>query len=268
MVNIEVTDGCFVKGHFWLPTYSTGLLQYKGARRVGQFMGKLPGSQGYMPKELTEICPDPIDENLLWIGSRGFGLILWDIEKGLRHIFTVNDGLPNNTVYCILPDKTGKLWCSTNKGIFRFDPKTKEVYSFEKSDGLLGNEFNRAHKFRFFDGRLAFGGVEGYTIFDPAYFDGAYQETSVPIQLTGLQINNQLHNSLQPYNIVQEPLSLIREINLPFDKNNLRFEFAALLFNQPGKTKYRFQMVGIDKQWVENGTSNVASYLGFVAWLV
>lgn len=262
MVNIEVTNGCFAKGHFWLPTYSTGLLQYKGARRVGQFMGKLPGSQGYMPKELTEICPDPIDENLLWIGSRGFGLILWDTVKGLRHIFTVDDGLPNNTVYCILPDKTGKLWCSTNKGIFRFDPKTKQVHSFEKSDGLLGNEFNRAHKFRFFDGRLAFGGVEGYTIFDPADFDVAYQETSVPIQLTGLQINNQLHNSSQPDNIVQEPLSLIREINLPFDKNNLRFEFAALLFNQPGKTKYRFQMLGIDKQWVENGTSNVASYLG------
>lgn len=262
MVNIEVTDGCFVKGHFWLPTYSTGLLQYKGARRVGHFMGKLPGSQGYMPKELTEICPDPIDENLLWIGSRGSGLILWDIEKGLRHIFTVNDGLPNNTVYCILPDKTGKLWCSTNKGIFRFDPKTKEVYSFEKSDGLQGNEFNRAHKFRFFDGRLAFGGVKGYTIFDPADFDHAYRETSVPIQLTSLQINNQLHNSSQPDNIVQDPLSLIREIDLPFDKNNLRFEFAALLFNQPGKTKYRFQMVGIDKQWVENGTSNVASYLG------
>ncbi len=262
MVRVEMTDGRYVKGSFWLPTFSTGLLQYKGAQRVGQFMGKQPGSQGYMPKELTEICPDPFDENLLWIGSRGFGLILWDIEKGLRDIFTVDDGLPNNTVYCILPDRTGKLWCSTNKGIFRFDPRTREIYSFEKSDGLQGNEFNRAHKFRFFDGRLAFGGTEGYTIFNPADFEGDFPETPVPIQLTSLQINNQLQHPSLPGSIVQEPLSLISEINLPSDKNHLRFEFAALLFNQPVKTKYRFQMVGIDKQWVENGTSNVASYLG------
>lgn len=262
MVKVEMTDGRYVKGSFWLPTYATGLLQYKEGQRVGQFMGKQPGSQGYMPKELTEICPDPFDENLLWIGSRGFGLILWDIEKGLRNIFTVDDGLPNNTVYCILPDRTGKLWCSSNKGIFRFDPKTKEIHSFVKSDGLQGNEFNRAHKFRFFDGRLAFGGTEGYTIFNPADFEGDYPETTVPIQLTNLQINNQLQHPSLPGSIVQEPLSLISEINLPFDKNHLRFEFAALLFNQPAKTKYRFKMVGIDKQWVENGTSNVASYLG------
>src|SRR5690606_9485098 len=153
--------------------------------------------------------------------------------------------------------RTGKLWCSTNKGIFRFDPRTREIYSFEKSDGLQGNEFNRAHKFRFFDGRLAFGGTEGYTIFNPADFEGDFPETPVPIQLTSLQINNQLKHPSRPGSIVQEPLSLISEINLPSDKSHLRFEFAALLFNQPVKTKYRFQMVGIDKQWVENGTSNV-----------
>ena len=262
MVRVEMTDGCYVKGSFWLPTYSSGLLQYKNGQRVGQFIGKQPGYQLDMPKELTEICPDPFDENLLWIGSRGFGLILWDIEKGLRNIFTVDDGLPNNTVYCILPDRTGKLWCSTNRGIFRLDPKTKEIHSLEKSDGLQGNEFNRAHKFRFFDGRLAFGGTEGYTIFNPADFEGDFPETPVPVQLTSLQINNQLQHPSLPGSIVQEPLSLISELNLPFDKNHLRFEFAALLFNQPLKTKYRFQMVGIDKRWIENGTNNVASYLG------
>ncbi|WP_222837316.1 ATP-binding protein [Dyadobacter fermentans] len=262
MMKVEMTDGYFAKGSLWLATYASGLLQYKDAQRIGHFIGKQPGSRGHMPNELTEICSDPLNKNLLWIGSRGFGLILWDVEKGLQQIFTVDDGLPNNTVYCILPDRAGKLWCSTNKGIFRLDPKTKEIHSFDKSDGLQGNEFNRAHKFRFFDGRLAFGGTEGYTIFDPAAFDGNHPRTRMPIQLISLQINNELQQPSLRGSIVAEPLSLIREITLPFDKNHLRFEFAALRFNQPAKTKYRFQMVGIDKQWVENGTSNVASYLG------
>ncbi len=224
-------------------------------------MGKQPGSGGYMPKELTEICPDPSGKNLLWIGSRGSGLILWDVNKGLQKVYTTGDGLPNNTVYCILPDNTGKLWCSTNKGIFRLDPKTRMIHTFEKSDGLQGNEFNRAHKFRFADGRLAFGGTEGYTIFDPTEFEGNNPETSVPIQMTSLQINNKIQVPSEPGSIIRDPLSLVNEIDLPYDQNHLRFEFAALLFNQPVKIKYRFQLVGIDKQWVESGTNNVASYV-------
>jgi len=259
--NVEMADGYYQGGNTWLSTYSTGLLQYRGDKRVGQFMGKQPGSRGYMPKELTEICPDPTDKNLFWIGSRGSGLILWDVNKGLKKIYTTDDGLPNNTVYCILSDKTGKLWCSTNKGIFRFDPKAKTIHTFEKSDGLQGNEFNRAHKFNFFDGRLAFGGTEGYTIFDPADFGGKDPETFVQIQMTSLQINNQIQIPSEPGSIIQDPLSLLKEIDLPYDRNHLRFEFAAMLYNQPAKTKYRFQMEGIDQKWVENGTNNVASYV-------
>jgi signal transduction histidine kinase/DNA-binding response OmpR family regulator len=258
----EITDGYSTKAGFWLPTYNTGLLLYQRAKRLGQFGGGQSEGHAYIPRELTEICPDPDDENLLWIGSRGYGLILWDIRSGLQKIFTVDDGLSNNTVYCISPDKSGNLWCSTNKGIFRFNPKTHTIHSFAHSDGLQGNEFNRAHKFRFFDGRLAFGGTEGYTLFDPSDFDDEFREIPVPIQLTGLQINNKQQHPSDQESIIRDPLSLIKEISLPFDQNNLRFEFAALLFNQPGKTNYRFQMVGIDHQWVENGTSNVASYLG------
>ena len=71
-----------------------------------------------------------------------------DTHKGLQKTLTTEDGLPNNTIYCILPDKAGKLWCSTNKGIFRFDPKNLKVeLTFEKADGLSDNEFNRALKF-------------------------------------------------------------------------------------------------------------------------
>jgi signal transduction histidine kinase/CheY-like chemotaxis protein/AraC-like DNA-binding protein len=258
----DINDALYLKESYWLTTNAEGLLQLQEGQPIKQFVGKQPGSKGQLPKELTEICQDPHDKNLLWIGSRGFGLVLWDIEKGLQKVFTVDDGLPNNTVYCILPDKNGKLWCSSNKGIFRFDPINYKIHSFEKSDGLQGNEFNRAHKFRFFDGQLAFGGTEGYTIFDPADFKEDYPETPVPIQITRLQVNNQEQDPSLPGSIIREPVSQINEISLPFDKNHLRIEFAALLFNQPAKTKYRFKMVGIDKRWVENGTSNVASYLG------
>ena len=225
---------------------------------LNQFGGKL--ANGTMSTELTEICADPNDKNKFWIGSRGGGLILWDIVKGLQRIFTTDDGLPNNTVYCIVADKQGNLWCSTNKGIFRFDPITHQVFGFEKSDGLPGNEFNRAHKFLFADGRIAFGGIDGYTIFNPADFDLKKKIESVPIQITSIQINAEIQGVANENSIIKEPLSLLSELDLPYDKNYLRFEFAAMQFNQPQKIRYRYQLEGTDESWIESGTNNIAAY--------
>ncbi|MEO7310429.1 MAG: ATP-binding protein [Chitinophagaceae bacterium] len=258
MKMIDVTDARFIGGYIWMATENHGLLQYQGTKRINRFAGQLANSM--MPETLTEICPDPVDQNKFWIGSRGSGLILWDVQKGLQRIYTIDDGLPNNTIYCILPDKAGKIWCSTNKGIFRFDAATGQVTAFEKTDGLPGNEFNRAHKFMFPDGRLAFGGLDGYTIFNPADFDTNSKTGEVPIQLTGLQVNNQPQDPGVPNSIIKEPLSLVSVVELPYHKNNLRFEFAALLYNQPQKIKYRYQLKDADAGWIENGTSNIASY--------
>ncbi|MEO6719579.1 MAG: ATP-binding protein [Ferruginibacter sp.] len=259
MKTIELTDGRFIGGYIWLSTENHGLLQYQGTKRINKFAGALPN--GMMPETLTEICPDPVDKSKFWIGSRGGGLILWDVQKGLQRIYTVEDGLPNNTIYCILPDKAGKIWCSTNKGIFRFDASTGQVTAFEKTDGLPGNEFNRAHKFAFPDGRLAFGGLDGFTIFNPADFEfNNSKKEDVPVMLTGLQINNEVQDITIANSIIKEPLSTIALVELPYDKNYLRFEFAALLYNQPQKTKYRYQLKGADADWIENGKDNIAAY--------
>ncbi len=258
MKDVEIADAKSIGGFIWLSTYNHGLIQFQDTKAVKRFAGIF--AQGMMPETLTEICADPVDSMRFWIGSRGGGLILWDVKKGLQRIYTADDGLPNNTIYCILPDKAGKIWCSSNKGIFRFDVRTGQVTAFEKTDGLSGNEFNRAHKFLFPDGRLAFGGLDGFTIFNPADFDIDKKSVAVPVLLTDLQINNQSQDISNANRIIKEPLSIISEIVLPYNKNYLRFEFAALLFNQPQKTKYRYQLKGIDNGWIENGTNNVASY--------
>ena len=258
MKTVEVTDAKFLGGYIWLSTANHGLLQFSGTKMINKFAGPLPN--GIMPSTLTEICADPLDKDRFWVGSHGGGLILWDVHKGLQRIYTVDDGLPNNTIYCMLPDKAGKIWCSTNKGIFRLNAATGQVTAFEKTDGLSGNEFNRAHKFAFNDGRLAFGGLDGFTIFNPADFDSLVNPWDVPLVLTGLQINNEVQDYNQINSILKAPLSSTTLIDLPYNKNYLRFEFAALLFNQPQKTKYRYQLKGVDEGWIENGTSNIASY--------
>jgi signal transduction histidine kinase/DNA-binding response OmpR family regulator/ligand-binding sensor domain-containing protein len=258
MKTSEVTDALVLGGYIWMATAGNGLLQYEGTKRINRFAGNF--ANGVIPETLTEVCADPVDKSKFWVGSRGGGLILWDVQKGLQRIYTTEQGLPNNTIYCILPDRSGKIWCSTNKGIFRFDITRGHVTAFEKTDGLPGNEFNRAHKFAFADGRVAFGGLDGYTIFNPSDFDFKEEKEKVPVVLTGLLINNTTQDMSLANSIVKEPLSTLSFLELPYNKNYLRFEFAALLFNQPQKIKYRYQLLGAEADWIENGTNNIASY--------
>ncbi|MBO9619757.1 MAG: response regulator [Niabella sp.] len=256
--DVELTDARYIGGSIWMTTLTNGLFQFDGEKLVAKYAGRL--GRNTVPTGLTEICVDPADKNKFWIGSRGGGLLLWDAHKGLQRIYTMEDGLPNNTVYCILPDKMGRLWCSTNKGLFRLNPKNGNVTVFEKTDGLPGNEFNRAHKFILPDGRLVFGGLDGYCIFNPADFEIVNKTGEVPVLLTGLLINNEPQDINIPKSIIKQSLSTLSAIELPYNKNYLRFEFAALLYNQPQKIRYRYQLEGADNRWIENGYSNIASY--------
>ena len=99
MKGVEIADAAYIGGYTWISTYQHGLLQYDGKKIVNRFSGAV--SAGTIPTTLTEICPDPVLPGKFWIGSRGGGLILWDVLKGLQKVYTVEDGLPNNTIYCI-----------------------------------------------------------------------------------------------------------------------------------------------------------------------
>ncbi len=256
--DVEIADARYVGGYIWMTTYTHGLFQFEGHKLIKKYTDK-PG-KNMIPKTLTEICVDHFNKNKFWIGSRGGGLILWDATNGMQRTYTIEEGLPNNTIYCILTDKYGNVWCSTNKGIFRLNPTTDNIIAFEKTDGLSDNEFNRAHKLKLADGRLVFGGLNGYTIINPSNFDKPQKKGAVPILITGLQINNKPQDINITKSLIKQSLSTLSVLKLPYYKNYLRFEFAALVFNQPQKIKYRYQLQGADENWIENGNGNVVSY--------
>ena len=84
----------------------------------------------------------------LWIGTMGgglFGLLREESqERGLTERFiryTMEDGLPSNTVHGILDDDHGNLWIATKDGFCRFDPAVGEFMIYDESDGLPVRNF-------------------------------------------------------------------------------------------------------------------------------
>ncbi len=241
----------------WVSTNKIGLYKIANSQIVEHF--STADKKWNWPSDmLTDLCNDPLDKNILWIGTLGYGLIRLDKTTGNIRTFTVEDGLPNNTVYGIVPDAKNNLWISTNKGICRFGNNGKSIYNFDIKDGLPGNEFNRFHHLKLPDGRIAFGGIDGYSIFDPAAFAPDTFHTSVG--LTKIVVNNNPIDFTDGMKGLPSPINQLEKLVLPYNKNFLQFEFAGMQFNQPEKISYRYMLKGYDKEWINTGNRNIAVY--------
>ena len=206
---------------------------------------------------LLQAFPDRNDKNVLWIATKGSGIVKLNIlSPKLKH-YTEAEGLPNNTVYFMAPDKRGDFWCTSNKGLFRFSPTDGRVVAFTVKDGLQGNEFNRYHFIETPDGHFYFGGTHGFTWFHP---DSVYLDNfQPPVVITGLQVNNTPLQQLDP-SWKDSLTSNLQSITLPYHQNQLSFDFAGLQFDAPEKLQYRYRLRGIDNDWILAGYNTSASY--------
>lgn len=209
-------------------------------------VNKYSQESGLPTNELLDIERDLMNDSAVWIGSRN-GLVHFNVRTATSRTFSTKDGLPNNTVYCIVADANNFLWLSTNKGLCRFDPRSFRVLNFSADDGLQGDEFNQYHKLKLPDGRIAFGGTDGVTIFDPQQIqDDDFQPL---VQLTKLRINNVEVDPSRDSSVISTPLNSIASMNLKYDQNFITFYFAGLQFNNVGKIQYRYRLKGFDRDW-------------------
>lgn len=195
----------------------------------------------------------------LWMG-RNTGLLVFDPEsRELRHFSTL-DGLPNNSINSILTDSKDRLWLGTNNGLSCFDPATETFRNYDRHDGLQDEIFLPNSAFEAPDGRLFFGGVNGFNIFHP---DSVVRENPNPprVLITDLKIFNQ---SVQPGpdGVLSKPVMDTREIELSYQHTVVSFELLALGYSQPEKNQYAYMMEGVDPDWNYVGTRHTASYSG------
>jgi signal transduction histidine kinase/ligand-binding sensor domain-containing protein/CheY-like chemotaxis protein len=207
---------------------------------------------------IRAILPDPQNPRFLWIGTAGGGLNRFDRQtEEFLHI-TEKDGLPNNVVYGVLPDASGKLWLSTNKGIARFDPETRRFRNFDANDGLQSNEFNSGASFRSPSGELFFGGIYGFNYFRPEEIrDNPHLP---PVVITGFRRGNRFETLRDSGTALATTISETDTLHLSYRDAVIGFEFAALEYSAPAKNRYAYRLVGFNDQWIESSAVRSATY--------
>lgn len=208
---------------------------------------------------------DPIDNNLLWINTKGGGLNLLEKTTGKFTHITTKEGLCNDVVYGTLADTEGNIWGSTNFGIFCLLKKRKDEYGnwqfrhFTKGSGLQDDEFNTGAYAKLPNGDLAFGGVKGISVFNPVT---VLQSGFTPnVFITNILVGNKIVTPNDNSGVLKQAIESASSITLNHLQDILTLEFSSLDFTAPNQNKYRYQLVGIDRYWVESGTRRTATYL-------
>ncbi len=195
----------------------------------------------------------------IYIGTFGGGLnklIVTDNKISFK-AYSEKDGLPNNVIKGILEDDQKNLWLSTNKGLSKFNTENETFQNYDVNDGLQSNEFSELSAFKTKDGKMLFGGVNGFNAFYPE--DIISNKIKAETVLTAFSIFNKPVSIGEEINgrvILNKSINSIDEIELKYIENSFSFEFAALHYAASSKNKYAYKLAGFDKDWIYTTSDN------------
>jgi signal transduction histidine kinase/ligand-binding sensor domain-containing protein len=153
------------------------------------------------------------------------------------------DDLLTQTIYAVLEDSVGDFWLSSNKGILRYTPETGKVRAYALLDGVQAEEFNAHAYLKTEEGQIFFGGINGLNFFHPAKVNTSSEPA--PVYIKAVMINDEADSSF----VVPEYRDTYI---LPYSRKTISFEFHAIDYADPGSTKVKYKLDGVDPDYIES----------------
>lgn len=248
------------RGYLWVATYNAGVFRMNlKTKKWDHFTHNPNDSQSVVGNSVISLFED--NRRTVWMGTEGSGMCSFDYKTDKFNTFDPeNKILPNPVVYAIEQDEFSNFWIACNAGLVRINPYTKKNrLVFTKSDGLQSNQFNFRSSIRTRDGKMYFGGINGFNSFYPKDFT---QNNYIPkVRVVDFKLFNKKVNVTDEDSPLSAAIYELDHLKLKYYQNTFSFTFAALSYQSPEKNQYRYMLEGVDKTWndVENG-NNTASY--------
>ncbi len=244
-----------INGQLWIGT-DQGLSCW-----TGNGFTNLTTEPGLSHNRINAIYADAMGE--VWIATRGGGLSRY--KAGKLTSYTTQEGLFNDDVYEVLEDASGHLWMSCRRGIFRVSRSELDNFdsgninrinstSFGREDGLATEQCNGVAKpagWKSQDGRLWFATIRGAVAVEP---NVRVNDLLPAVIVEKIVVDQKVLRA----NGVRQPDS--GTLMIPPGSGRIEIHFTALSLWAAEKNRFKYQLEGLDDEWVDAGHQRVANY--------
>jgi signal transduction histidine kinase/ligand-binding sensor domain-containing protein/DNA-binding response OmpR family regulator len=235
-------------GRMWIATDARGLYSLEDGR-----LQRYSPADGLPAARVTSVHEEA--DGTLWFGTVN-GIARY---KDGRMLAVGGGGGPlGETILGMVDDESGKLWITTNRGLFAVALAQLHAYvdggaipGFQRyghADGLRAVEFdggNTSPGTRTPDGVLWFPSIRGIVSVDP---DALLVNTLAPPVLIEATLADGV------------PIAPTGGISVPAGTNNWEIQYTALSMRAPQQVHFKYRLEGIDEDWTEAGTRRTAYY--------
>lgn len=238
------------QGNKWFAAHGAGL----AVMRPNGDISYLSKEGVFGPKDINDVAED--ENGDIWVGTYGNGVYEYTGEEFIR--FSTEEGLLTDYSNAVMSDASNHIWVSHRTGLSRIDEHTKAVSTLQEKDGLNVTEFIFNSIYRDMDHNIWLGNRNGVTFLsDP---DEIFQSKILLPIITDVKMDHK-DVDLYEYSDEEEVVGRIpKNLELPFDHNNLTFEFIAINLRNPDANLYQYMLEGYEKEWSPTTGDNAATY--------
>jgi signal transduction histidine kinase/CheY-like chemotaxis protein/ligand-binding sensor domain-containing protein len=196
----------------------------------------------------------------LWLGGRNRGVTRFHVATGETTHFGKREGLFDDSPTGLVVDTQGNLWVSGPSGIYAASQKQLDALAAGQSDTVDFTRFGTADGMttteaslpaaqpaacRGRDGRLWFTTQRGIVMVDPKHM--IPNAAVPPVVIEEIVANGKAYTPREG-------------LTIPPGGDRIEFHYTSLSLAVPARVKFRYKLVGYDRDWVDAGTGRVAHY--------
>ena len=243
--------------NLWLATYGSGIVKFNPKDNEKEIYNNetnrnIPGTVIY------SMCW--LSENELVAGTRDNGLFRFDTQTKKTDLFTIEDGLNNNTIHSLTPDKNGLIWIGSFNGICYFNPESNHIGNLNTFNNIQKSEFNIGAGYCDQDGQIYMGGNKGLNIFDPQTLH--QQSYNYPLVFTDLRVLNKtiIAGDSSQATFLPNDISYLNSLELAYNQSPFSLDFVNLKYPRITNEKYAYKLENFHEQWIETNEVGTANF--------
>ncbi len=243
---VEAPDGAV-----WAATLGTGVIRYGRDGSQGWTMASGLSSDRIRALWISK-------EGVVWAGTEDAGLCRLTRAEDHARCLSTREGLFDDSIHSLQPDRQGRLWMSTNRGIFYVLLSELEAFfggarpsvvslGFDERDGMVNREANGAMApagATDRSGRVWFPTQAGLARIDP---DRIPTPAPPVVILESVRVNG-------------APMALDGALVLSSDQRTLSLAWTSPEITWPEQLRFRYRLVGLDPDWRGLDTAREATW--------